>query len=102
MSIQSEHLNDDPLPWLLELDLDNPGVRYFALRDVLGRPEDDPEVRQTGADIMRQGPYRPFWMLSMPTVIGSNRVGVILPVTGPRSGRSSSWLSWEPIPATRA
>lgn len=56
MSIQSEHLNDDPLRWLMEPDLDNPGVRYFALRDVLGRSEDDSEVRQARADIMRQGP----------------------------------------------
>jgi hypothetical protein len=56
MSIRSEHLNDDPLPWLLEPDLDNPGVRYFALRDVLGRPEDDADVRRAKADIMSLGP----------------------------------------------
>lgn len=35
-------LNADPLPWLLEPD--NPGVRYFALTDLLDRPRDDPEV----------------------------------------------------------
>lgn len=56
MSIQSEHLNADPLPWLLERDLNNPGVRYFALRDLLGRPEDDPEVCQARAEIMMLGP----------------------------------------------
>jgi hypothetical protein len=56
MSIQSEHLNDDPMPWLLEPDLNNPGVYYFALRDLLGRPEDDPEVCQARADIMTLGP----------------------------------------------
>ena len=39
-------LNDDPLPWLLEPDPANPGVRYFALRDLLGQPEADPEVRK--------------------------------------------------------
>lgn len=49
MQIQSKHLNDDPLSWLLEPDPDNPGVRYFALRDLLGQPEDDPEVRQARA-----------------------------------------------------
>jgi hypothetical protein len=49
-------LNDDPLPWLLEPDPDNPAVRYFALRDLLSRPEDDPQVCQTRAEIMTLGP----------------------------------------------
>jgi hypothetical protein len=49
-------LNGDPLPWLLEPDPANPGVRYFALRDLLDRPEDDPEVRQARAAIMTTGP----------------------------------------------
>lgn len=49
-------LNDDPLPWLLEPDPANPGVRYFALRDLLDRPEDDSEVRQAQAAIMASGP----------------------------------------------
>ena len=56
MQTQSEHLNNDPLAWLLEPDPDNPGVRYFALRELLGRAEDDPEVRQARADTMRMGP----------------------------------------------
>ena len=30
-------LNADPLPWLLEPDPANPGVRYFTLRDLLDR-----------------------------------------------------------------
>ena len=30
-----EQLNGDPLPWLLENDPQNPGVRYFALRELL-------------------------------------------------------------------
>jgi hypothetical protein len=49
-------LNGDPIPWLLESDPANPGVRYFALRELLERPEDDPEVRQARADIMATGP----------------------------------------------
>jgi hypothetical protein len=49
-------LNADPLPWLLEPDSDNPGVRYFALRDLLGRPADDPDVIAAQADVMRTGP----------------------------------------------
>ena len=51
-------LNDDPLPWLLEPDPANPGVRYFALRDLLDRPTDDPELRQAQAEVMLTGPIR--------------------------------------------
>jgi hypothetical protein len=40
-----ELLNDDPLPWLLEDDPQNPGVRYFVLRDLLDLPPDDPRLR---------------------------------------------------------
>jgi hypothetical protein len=32
------------IDWLLEEDIDNPGVRYFALTNLLERPKDDPEV----------------------------------------------------------
>ena len=49
-------LSDDPLPWLLEPDPDNPGVRFFALRDILERGEDDEEVRLALAQVMRTGP----------------------------------------------
>ncbi len=49
-------LNDDPIPWLLEPDPQNPGVRYFALRDLLARPEDDAEVQAARAAVMSTGP----------------------------------------------
>lgn len=49
-------LNDDPLPWLLEPDPDNPGVRYFALTDLLDRPGDDGEVVAARQAIMETGP----------------------------------------------
>ncbi|MDY6878326.1 MAG: nitrogen fixation protein NifH [Chloroflexota bacterium] len=49
-------LKADPLPWLLEPDEANPGVRYFALRDVLDRSADDPEVVAARAEVMRTGP----------------------------------------------
>jgi hypothetical protein len=49
-------LNGDPLPWLLEHDEENPGVRYFALRDLLGRPTGDPELEEAHALVMRSGP----------------------------------------------
>ncbi len=49
-------LNGDPLPWLLEPDTDNPGVRYFALRDLMGLPADHPDVVQAQAAVMVTGP----------------------------------------------
>jgi hypothetical protein len=52
----TDQLRADPLPWLLEPDDDNPGVRYFALRDLLDRSADDPEVVAAQADVMRTGP----------------------------------------------
>lgn len=51
-----ELLNDDPLPWLLESDPENPGVRYFALTALLDRPPDAPDVRDAKAAIMQTGP----------------------------------------------
>jgi hypothetical protein len=45
----------NPIHWLLEEDDANPGVRYFALRDLLERPEADPEVLEARAAIMRSG-----------------------------------------------
>ncbi len=49
-------LRADPLPWLLEPDEANPGVRYFALQDLLDRPPDDPEVVAAQAAVMHTGP----------------------------------------------
>src|SRR3989337_4309416 len=49
-----EALNADPLPWLLE-DSD-PAVRHVALRQLLDRPEDDPEVGRARAAAMAADP----------------------------------------------
>jgi hypothetical protein len=49
-------LNADPLSWLLERDEANPGVRYFALRDLLDRPADDPDLVAAQEDVMHSGP----------------------------------------------
>jgi hypothetical protein len=46
----------DPLEWLLEPDAANPGVRYFALKDLLDRPRNDPEVQEAQAAVMQSGP----------------------------------------------
>ena len=43
----------DPTDWLLERD--NPSVRYFTLKDILGKAENDPELKQTRQKIMTSG-----------------------------------------------
>jgi hypothetical protein len=46
-------LKADPTDWLLETD--NPSVRYFALKDLLEKPETDPEVVAAKNEIMHIG-----------------------------------------------
>lgn len=50
------NLNDDQLPWLLEQDSENPGVRFFALQNLLDKDPDDPEVREAQKAVMSTGP----------------------------------------------
>jgi hypothetical protein len=47
-------LNGDPLPWLL--DDETPAVRHLALRHLLKRPADDPDVRRAAAAAMNTDP----------------------------------------------
>jgi hypothetical protein len=47
-------LNGDPLPWLLERS--DPGPRHLALRELLDRPIDDPEVVEARAAAMTADP----------------------------------------------
>jgi hypothetical protein len=56
MKTSITQLTANPLPWLLEPDSTNPGVRYFALRDLLDRPPDAPDVIAALADVMKLGP----------------------------------------------
>ncbi|MBU0492063.1 MAG: nitrogen fixation protein NifH [Chloroflexi bacterium] len=56
MNRLGQRLKGDPLSWLLEPDPANPGVRYFALRDLLDRPEDDADVQTARAVVMTSGP----------------------------------------------
>ena len=51
-----QYLRGDPIPWLLEED--NPSVRYFALRDLLHRSEDDSDVLATRSAIKTSQPVR--------------------------------------------
>jgi hypothetical protein len=56
MTVWLSALKDNPLPWLLEKDKDNPAIRWFALRDLLDRPDEDLEIREAKAAIMEMGP----------------------------------------------
>jgi hypothetical protein len=47
---------DTTLDWLLEKD--NPGVRYFTLRDLLGAPPDDADVLAARRATVRTSPVR--------------------------------------------
>lgn len=49
-------LKADALPWLLEPDDGNPGVRLLALRYLLDRPVDDREVQLAQQTVMTSGP----------------------------------------------
>ncbi|MCJ7510705.1 MAG: hypothetical protein MUP14_07460 [Dehalococcoidia bacterium] len=55
MSKQSWHrlLRGNPIDWLLEEE--NPSVRAFALTDILGEPQDSPEVRRARKAIAEWG-----------------------------------------------
>lgn len=46
-------LKADPTNWLLEEE--NPSVRYFTLKDILGRAEDDKAVCTARQDVMQTG-----------------------------------------------
>jgi hypothetical protein len=49
-------LKTDPTDWLLEDDKNQPAVRYYTLRDILGRVGNDKEVKAAKASIMTSGP----------------------------------------------
>jgi hypothetical protein len=46
-------LNADPTDWFLEDD--NPSVRYFTLRDILDKPENDTDLKKARKAIMTTG-----------------------------------------------
>jgi hypothetical protein len=48
--------NTEPLDWLLGQDESNPGVRRFALTDLLDRPAEDPEIVAAQRATMTSGP----------------------------------------------
>lgn len=73
MAVWSQALKDDPTPWLLEDS--SPAVRHQALRQLLGRTPDDPEVVAARAAAVEAAPIAPilsaqdpagFWVRSGP------------------------------------
>ena len=59
-----DRLNADPLPWLLERD--TLAVRHRALRELLGRPADDPEVIEARTAAMLAPPIAPILAAQAP------------------------------------
>jgi hypothetical protein len=53
MSDWKNVLKGDPTDWLLQKE--DPSVRYFTLKDILDRPEDDKDVQAARRDIMQTG-----------------------------------------------
>ncbi|MCJ7625667.1 MAG: hypothetical protein MUO76_19420, partial [Anaerolineaceae bacterium] len=51
-----EYVNEDPRPWLLENEAENPGVRFFTLVDILGKPLNDSDVLAAQKAVMTKGP----------------------------------------------
>jgi hypothetical protein len=51
-----ERLHEDARPWLLEADADTPGVRYFALRELLDTPPDETLLTEALQSVMSTGP----------------------------------------------
>lgn len=80
MADWTQRLNADPLPWLL--DEEYPAVRHLALRLLLDRPADDPEVRNARQAAMRTNPIAAilaeqqpegYWMKPGPGYAGKYR-----------------------------
>ncbi|MFC2003828.1 nitrogen fixation protein NifH [Chloroflexota bacterium] len=56
MMYWKDKLRGNPLPWLLEPDKAQPAIRYFTLRDILGRSSNDSDVKKALAASMLSGP----------------------------------------------
>ncbi len=79
----------ESLKWLLEDDRANPGPRYFALRELLGRPEDDPEVVPARRAIMDRGP--------VPAILNAQQPGSYWVKPGPGYGPKYRGTVWQII-----
>ena len=50
-----KQLSANPTDWLLAYDEQYPGVRYFTLKDIQGKPASDPELIQSQKEVMTHG-----------------------------------------------
>src|SRR5436309_7344210 len=75
-AVQAAMPRDSVLDWLLEPD--QPSVRYYTMIDLLGRREDDPDVREAHSriprvcwarDILRLQKPKGFWEPHEPTTV---------------------------------
>ncbi len=53
MKVWQDLLKANPLDWLLEEN--NPSVRYYALKDLLGYPPNHPDVAKSRSNVMNSG-----------------------------------------------
>jgi len=88
-------IHEDPLPWLLEEDFQNPGIRFLALRDLLGMQIDNPELAKAQRNGMSQGPSPSSFKYNILMVIGLNPGRVISQNIAVLSGSSSFLHSLE-------
>lgn len=89
MATWRDKLRSDPLPWLSEADSDQPAVRYLALRDLLERPDDDDEVEEARATIMRTGP--------VPAILAAQHVSGYWGKPGPGYGPKYRGTVWQVV-----
>ncbi len=78
MANWKDKLNGDPVPWLLEPDETQPAIRYYTLLDILGRDENDKEVKAAKAAIMASGP--------VPVILAAQQPGGYWDKPGDNSG----------------
>ena len=61
-----DKLNADPTAWLLEEDLNNPGVRYWALLDLVGEDASPSQVAAAQVKVMSHGPVPVILQAQLP------------------------------------
>jgi len=66
MAVWKGYARGDSLNWLLEEDAEQPGVRYFALRELQDYPLEADEVKKAQRVVMSTGPVPKFLSAQQP------------------------------------
>ena len=82
-------LKADPIPWLLEPDPTNPGVRFFTLVDLLGFSSASAEALQAREAVMQTGP--------VPAILNAQAAGGYWVKPGPGYGPKYQGTVWSVI-----